>query len=267
MTSTTPAVTAAPHVLVAMSAVMKEIGASGIAKGRRNKDQGYNFRGIDDVYNDLNPIMARNALLMIPTHVEAGYVEKPSKSGGILNYARLTIDWLMASAIDGSTQPMQTVGEAMDSADKASNKAQSAAMKYAALMVFMIPTEGGNDADAVTSEPVSPRPDTTPDAAPKDPPKDPPKGAQKGSVREATGATPVRSAMLTAALNAMKDCGRITDLRKWSDDNGETLKGLSDEEYQIAHAAFLKRAEQLRALDAAAKSGAVTERPPLAEAA
>ena len=40
----------------------------------------------------------------------------------------------------------------MDSADKATNKAMSAAYKYAAMMVFCIPTEGDDDADAVTHE-------------------------------------------------------------------------------------------------------------------
>src|SRR5690606_19364534 len=43
-------------------------------------------------------------------------------------------------------------GEAMDSADKATNKAMSAAYKYAAFQTFCIPTEGDNDADATTHE-------------------------------------------------------------------------------------------------------------------
>jgi hypothetical protein len=53
----------------------------------------------------------------------------------------------------------------MDSADKATNKAMSAAYKYAAMMVFCIPTEGDNDADAVTHE-VAPRQKQTDDPKP-----------------------------------------------------------------------------------------------------
>ena len=45
-----------------------------------------------------------------------------------------------------------TYGEAMDSGDKATNKAMSAAYKYAAMQAFCIPTEGDNDADATTHE-------------------------------------------------------------------------------------------------------------------
>jgi hypothetical protein len=40
----------------------------------------------------------------------------------------------------------------MDSGDKATNKAMSAAFKYAAFQAFCIPTEGDNDADAHTPE-------------------------------------------------------------------------------------------------------------------
>jgi hypothetical protein len=40
----------------------------------------------------------------------------------------------------------------MDRSDKATNKAMSAAYKYAAFMAFAIPTEGDNDADATTHE-------------------------------------------------------------------------------------------------------------------
>ena len=44
------------------------------------------------------------------------------------------------------------IGEAMDSGDKATNKAMSAAYKYAAFQTFAIPTEGTPDADAETHE-------------------------------------------------------------------------------------------------------------------
>ena len=62
------------------------------------------------------------------------------------------------SAEDGSRHTVKTFGEAMDSGDKATNKAMSAAYKYAAFQAFSIPTEGDNDADAQTHE-VAARPD------------------------------------------------------------------------------------------------------------
>ena len=51
------------------------------------------------------------------------------------------------SAEDGTKHTASTFGEAMDSSDKATNKAMSAAYKYAAFMTFCIPVEGDNDSE------------------------------------------------------------------------------------------------------------------------
>lgn len=58
----------------------------------------------------------------------------------------------LVCAEDGSKHTIKTFGEAMDSGDKATNKAMSAAYKYACFQAFAIPTEGDNDADAHTHE-------------------------------------------------------------------------------------------------------------------
>ncbi|WP_288803877.1 ERF family protein [uncultured Novosphingobium sp.] len=141
-----------PAVYMAISNVMEQMAKEGIGKDRRNTQQGYNFRGIDDVYNALCGVLASNRLLMLPFVVDQKREERQTAKGGVLNYTILTVDFKLVSALDGSKDTVRMVGEAMDSADKSSNKAQSAAMKYAALQVFMIPTEGDNDADATTHE-------------------------------------------------------------------------------------------------------------------
>lgn len=154
---------AVPAVYMAISNVMEQMSKEGIGKDRRNTQQGYNFRGIDDVYNALCGVLASNRLLMLPFVVEQQREERQTAKGGLLNYTILTVDFKLVSAIDGSSDTVRMIGEAMDSADKSSNKAQSAAMKYAALQVFMIPTEADNDADATTHE-VAPRQQGMPEA-------------------------------------------------------------------------------------------------------
>jgi hypothetical protein len=58
------------------------------------------------------------------------------------------VEFHFVSVNDPSSKHVVVVfGEAMDSGDKATNKAMSAAYKYACLQVFCIPTEGDNDAD------------------------------------------------------------------------------------------------------------------------
>lgn len=156
MNAHTDITAAVPQVYGAISDVMAVMAKEGISKDRRNGQQGYNFRGIDDVFNALSSVMAEKRLVMLPFVQDRQREERQTKSGGSLTYTILTVDFTLVSANDGSTCIVRTEGEAMDSADKSTNKAMSAALKYAALMVFMIPTEGGNDADQTTHD-VAPR--------------------------------------------------------------------------------------------------------------
>jgi hypothetical protein len=111
---------------------------------------GYNFRGIDDVYNAIAPLLAKHSLCILPRVLTRECVERSSKSGGALFYVTVEVEFDFVSAEDGSKHTVKTFGEAMDSGDKATNKAMSAAYKYAAFQAFSIPTEADNDADAHT---------------------------------------------------------------------------------------------------------------------
>jgi len=146
----------APKVYEAITSVMEVMAREGIGKDRKNTQQNYAFRGIDDVYNSLCGVLATNKLIMLPFVQNMAREERQTKSGGSLTYTILTVDFKLVSSEDGSTDTVRMIGEAMDAADKSANKAQSAALKYAALQVFMIPTEGDNDADMTTYE-VAPR--------------------------------------------------------------------------------------------------------------
>lgn len=139
--------TEAKHVYVAISAITGIMAGEGISKSRKNEQQGYKFRGIDDVYAALSRHLSEQKLCILPRVVERSTVERPTKSGGVSTYTTLTVEFDLVSAVDGSTHTIRTVGEAMDTADKSSNKAQSAAMKYACLLAFQIPTEGDNDTE------------------------------------------------------------------------------------------------------------------------
>ena len=141
------------EVYKAIAAVMAHMAKEGISKDRRNQQQGYNFRGIDDVYNAVGKVIAENQLVIIPRVIKMDREERQTAKGGFLMYTILTVEFDLVSAKDGSKAMACTIGEAMDSGDKSANKAQSAALKYATLQIFMIPTEGSeNDADAVTHE-------------------------------------------------------------------------------------------------------------------
>lgn len=137
--------------------VAAEAAKAGISKGRKNQQQGYAFRGIDDVYNALAPMLAKSGLVILPRCMDRTVTERQARNGGALFNVVVEVEFDFVSSHDGSKHTVVMYGEAMDSADKATNKAMSAAYKYAAMQAFCIPTEGDNDADATTHE-VAPNP-------------------------------------------------------------------------------------------------------------
>lgn len=135
-----------------IAAVTAELSRIGISKDSKNTSQGYAFRGIDQVYGALSPLLAKHGLCILPRVRDREVIERVNKHGTALFYVTLTVEFDFVAAEDASKHTIVTIGEAMDSGDKASNKAMSAAYKYAAIQTFCIPTEGDNDADSTTHE-------------------------------------------------------------------------------------------------------------------
>ena len=140
-------------VYKAINAVQAELAKTGILKSRRNtQGSGYNFRGIDDVYNAIAPLLAQHGLCILPRILGRTCDERQTKAGGAIFYVTVEAEFDLVCAEDGSKHTVRTFGEAMDTSDKATNKAMSAAYKYAAFQTFAIPTEADNDADSSTHE-------------------------------------------------------------------------------------------------------------------
>lgn len=140
------------RVYQAITAITLQMSQDGISKSRKNEQQGYRFRGIDDVLNALSSMLAKNNLCILPSVLERQCEERTSSNGKALFYVTVKVRFDFVSAEDGSKHEVVMYGEAMDSADKATNKAMSAAYKYAAIQAFCIPTEGDNDADGTTHD-------------------------------------------------------------------------------------------------------------------
>ena len=141
------------EVYKAIAAVQGELAKGGISKDRKNQQQGFAYRGIDDVYGALAPLVAKHNLCILPRVVSREATERTSAKGGVLFYTAVTIDFDLVSAIDGSKHTVTAVGEAFDSGDKSIGKAQSYAYKAMAFMLFAIPVEGqDNDPDAHSHE-------------------------------------------------------------------------------------------------------------------
>jgi len=136
-------------IYLAIPKIMSEINA--ISKNQRNQQQGFAYRGVDDVMNELHSAIAKNGVFIVPTVTHEERTEKTTTRGTNLFYTRLTVEFKFF-ADDGSFISAVVIGEAMDSGDKASNKALSIAFKYACLQVFCIPTQEDKDPDAQSHE-------------------------------------------------------------------------------------------------------------------
>jgi hypothetical protein len=130
------------EVYKAIAAVMADMGEKGISKNRKNAQQGYAYRGIEDVLKVLNESLCNNGLVIIPEVLDRETLPMKTKSGGDCFYTRIRMAFNLICVSDGSLFQAITYGEAMDTGDKSHNKAMSVAYKYMAFQTFCIPTEG-----------------------------------------------------------------------------------------------------------------------------
>ena len=135
------------NIFQTIAAVMEDVGA--IGKDSLNKQQGFLYRSIDAIYNGLNPAFIKHHLFVVPEIMEQTREERRTVKGGTLLYSICRVKYTFY-AEDGSHIEAVVVGEGMDSGDKATNKAMSAAFQYACFQVFCIPTEEMKDPDAET---------------------------------------------------------------------------------------------------------------------
>ena len=137
-------------IFKAIIGTMKDIGA--IGKDQTNTFDKYKFRGIDDVYNALQPAMVKNGIFVAPSLVSINQEDRISrKSESSMIHTTLQVKYTFF-AEDGSFVETVVPGEAADRSDKSINKAMSAAFKYACFQTFCIPTEEMKDADAESPE-------------------------------------------------------------------------------------------------------------------
>lgn len=139
-------------VYKAIAAVMGDLAKTGISKAQTNTFDKYKFRGIDDVYNALAPLLAKHGLVVLPRVLERTSEERTSGQNKALFYVTVKAEFDFVAAEDGSAHTVCAYGEAMDRGDKGTNKAMTAAYKYAMFEAFCIPTEGADDADAESHE-------------------------------------------------------------------------------------------------------------------
>lgn len=139
----------APKIYGAIAGVINDIGV--VSKDKINKQQGFKYRSVDDVYSVLNPALAKNKVFILPEIMEEQRENGTSKSGSRITSVILKMKYTVY-AEDGSHIQTILKGEAMDTGDKAINKAMAIAYKYLCFQLFCIPVEDMADPDSKSPE-------------------------------------------------------------------------------------------------------------------
>jgi len=145
------------EVYQAISAVAKDLCATGISKDQFNQAQKFKFRGIDDTLAALSPLLVKHGLVILPRVTGLNQVGRDGTNAKgepkFTMHTTVNVEYTFVSVKDGSEHTCVVAGEAADSGDKGVAKALSMAFKYLIFQAFAVPTEGqGHDPDAETVE-------------------------------------------------------------------------------------------------------------------
>lgn len=114
--------------------------AEPIAKGKKTEGF-YKYRGIEDIYNSVNPLMAKHKIFNTFETEERRERQYKTASGAEWMNVAVKVRFKFY-ADDGSFVEIALWGEGADSGDKGSGKAYSQAHKYAICMLLCWPYEG-----------------------------------------------------------------------------------------------------------------------------
>lgn len=143
------------QIHIAVRGVMRDIAKTGIAKLKKNTQQGYNFRGIEDAMNELSPLLVGNGITVTPSYSDLHIIDRVKGEPADAKATRFaTIKGAFKfEAEDGSFVVSECYGEAMDSGDKAVTKAQSVAFRTALFQQFVVPFMAMDPEDDGSGEP------------------------------------------------------------------------------------------------------------------
>lgn len=132
----------------AWSNVMADV--QSISKDSRNESQKFMFRGIDAVMNTVGPVLRKHGVIVVPGASEIETERYTTKSGGQMVNRVTKVSYTVYGPA-GDSFSGTVYGEAADSGDKGTTKAESVALRTFLLQALVIPTDDP-DPDAESHE-------------------------------------------------------------------------------------------------------------------
>lgn len=131
---------ATPPIAVLLARASEQVGAVRKTQQAPGNIGGYQFRGVDAVVNAVHPVFTRLGVVMLPEVLETQREAVATRNGGTMMNVTARVRFTFHGPA-GDSLAVTTVGEAADSGDKASTKAQSVAMRVALLQALLLPTD------------------------------------------------------------------------------------------------------------------------------
>ena len=218
-----------------LCSVMAEIEA--VTKDKKNPQQGYNYRSIDDVYNMLQPVFGRNKIFILPNVIEIKEEERQSKSGGTLFYTTIEMEYSFYTD-DGSSVTTKATGKAMDSGDKSLDKAKSSAIKNLLLQMFIIPTIEEKDTETASPE-VKP----------------------KVQQEQKVSTEPPSKELYTKFIDRINEINNMFELDNWGKKHKSEIDAMPSQQQTDLRELYKARKETIKALASMDTEPSVTESP------
>lgn len=139
-----------------VAAIVAEMPA--IGKGQKNEQQGFMYRGHDDVMNALNPLLSHYGVFFTPRVLERITDQRTTNNNRIMYEVNLHVEYTFYGP-KGDSFTADAWGEGTDSGDKSTNKAMTMALKNVLAQTFAVSTEEISrlDTDQHTDEPTGGR--------------------------------------------------------------------------------------------------------------
>lgn len=139
-----------PTIHQRIVAILEEMPA--IGKNQKNEQQGFMFRGHDDVLNALNPLLAKHGVFVVPDVLQRETAQRTTSRGSVMFEVSLHVRYSFHGADGGEPVVASAWGEGTDMGDKATSKAMTMAFKSVLNQTFAISNAETADPDRQSVE-------------------------------------------------------------------------------------------------------------------
>jgi hypothetical protein len=149
------------NVLAAWSRIMRDVREVGKGDEYKEEDRSqrdrplklkYRYRGIDRVLNAVGPALRKHGVVILPVKIDADYANITSRSGGSMRQCTMTVTYEITGP-KGDRLTVIGMGEAFDTGDKSTTKAQTVAYRNMLIATLALPVGDPRlDAEAIHIE-------------------------------------------------------------------------------------------------------------------